>query len=135
MTQLDVSEDSGIISLKVNQACQFVFRNLEKKKYNLKLLEKQGKVSVTPKLLQELVIDLSDERDIMNGLKIVKLEINSTKRLNSEALNFSIFSAIFLCFSVLSLVRFDLAKQLVNNFIVTPFILIQNTFFSKKKLR
>ena len=35
----------------------------------MKILEKKGKVEQTPRLISEVTVDLSDERDINNGVK------------------------------------------------------------------
>lgn len=133
LVKVDEEEDNPVVSRQVNNACQFVYRNLEKRKYQVKVMEKQGKLSPNPKLLFEQVIDLSDERDVNNGLKTMKIEIGSLKRTAVDSLNYSIFSAIFLCIAVMSLFKFDLTVWLFNKFIASPISTLRKMFKPKRR--
>lgn len=133
LSKVDEEEENPAVIRQVNNACQFVYRNLEKRKYQVKVLEKQGKLSPNPKLLFEQVVDLSDEREINNGLRTLKAEIGNLKRISVDSLNYSIFSAIFLCLAVMSLFKFDLTVWLFNKLIAAPFASLRKLFKSKRR--
>jgi hypothetical protein len=90
-------------------------------------------MSTNSKLLYEYNVDLQDERDINNGLKIVKFHIENIKRNTVDSLNYSIFSAIFLCTAVVSLLKFDITVWVFNNVITVPYYFIRKYFGKNKK--
>jgi hypothetical protein len=109
-----------------------VYRNLEKKRYSVKVYEKQGKMSTNPKLILEQTIDLSDEREISGGVKILKLDIERIKRNAGDNLNYTIYSPIFLFMMVFSILKFDYTKWFWNNVLGFPFKLILNVFGQRR---
>ena len=108
----------------INNACQFVFRNLENKKYSIKIFEKQGKMSPNTKLVFEQNLDLKEDKEIRNGIRIVKADIFNQKRNMADSLSYSIYSPIFLAFMVMSFLKFEWAVKVVNYSMTAPFILI-----------
>jgi hypothetical protein len=129
---MDDEEDTSIKAKSVSNACQFVYRNLEKKRYQVKIYEKQGKMSSNPKLLLEQIIDLSDEREISGGVKILKLDIEKMKRNAGDNLNYTVYSPIFLFMMVFSILKFEYTKWLFNNVLSVPFGFIARIFGKKR---
>ncbi len=117
-----------VVTKQVSNACQFVFRNLDKKRYQIKVYEKQVKVSPNPKLLYDKTIDLSDEREISGGVKILKIEIESFKKSVSENLNYTIYSPILLFALVFSMLKYDYTVWIFNNVITLPFRMLGKIF-------
>ena len=132
LTKLDDEEDTGIKTKTVSNACQFVYRNLEKKRYGVKVYEKQGKMSPNPKLLLEQTIDLSDEREISGGVKILKLDIEKIKRNAGDNLNYTLFSPILLFMMVFSILKFEYSKWFFNNVLGFPFKIVSKLFWKRK---
>ncbi len=124
-------EDEAVRTQKVTNACQFVYRNLEKKRYAVKLFEKQGKMAPSPKLLLEQTIDLSDEREISGGVKILVLDVEKVKRNAGDNLNYTMYSPIFLFAMVFSILKYDYTKWIVNNVLFLPFNVIGKIFGRK----
>lgn len=132
LTKADDEEDNAPKTKQVNHACQFVYRNLEKRRYLIKVYEKQGKLSANPKFVMEQIIDLSDEREISGGVKILKLDIETLRKVSVDNLNYTIYSPIFLFTMVLSLLKLDYTIWIFNNVILVPFRII-NKLFSKRR--
>ena len=70
----------ALVIKNINNACQFVFRNIENKRFSLKIFEKQGKMSPNTKLVFEQILDLSNDPEIKNGIRIVKADILNQKK-------------------------------------------------------
>lgn len=133
LSKLDDEEDSSNVKTKyVSNACQFVYRNLEKKRYSVKVYEKQGKMSPNPKLILEQTIDLSDEREISGGVKILKLDIERIKRNAGDNLNYTIYSPIFLFMMVFSILKFEYTRWIWNNILGFPFKLIRKVLGKRR---
>jgi hypothetical protein len=128
LTKLDDEEEHAPLTKQVSNACQFVFRNLDKKRYLIKIYEKQVKNSSNPKLLFEKTIDLSDEREISGGVKILKIDIETFKKTVSENLNYTIYSPILLFALVFSLLKYDYTVWFFNNVISMPFKVMGKIF-------
>jgi hypothetical protein len=128
LTKLDDEEDNTPVVKQVSNACQFVFRNLDKKRYQIKVYEKQVKISPNPKLIYEKTIDLSDEREISGGVKILKIEIESLKRSVNENLNYTIYSPILLFALVFSFMKYEYTVWLFNNVVTKPVRIIGKIF-------
>jgi hypothetical protein len=131
LTKLDDEEDSNVLTKQVGNACQFVFRNLIKKRYQIKIFEKLNKANSNPKLLYEKTIDLSDEREISGGVKILKIEIETFKKSVSENLNYTIYSPILLFALVFSLLKYDYTVWIYNKVLAMPFRLLGKLFGRK----
>jgi hypothetical protein len=133
LTKADDEEENpnAIKTKSVSYACQFVYRNLEKKRYIVKVFEKQTKMSPNPKLLLEQTIDLSDDREISGGVKILKLDLETIRKNTADNLNYTVYSPIFLFIMVFSILKFDYTIWMFNNFITIPISFIANIF--KKK--
>ncbi len=132
MTKLDETEEEGrIITKPINNACQFVFRLLENKKYNVKVYEKQGKMSPNPKVLYEQNLDFADDSEIKNGIRLIKVNIGNLKRNLGDSLSYSIYSPIFLIFMVVSFLKFEWAVKGINYMMTAPFIIM--SFLMKKR--
>jgi len=135
LTRLDEEEEEGkMVSRPVNNACQFVLRNLENNKYNIKVFEKQGKMSPNPKLIFEKNIDLNDDVEINNGVRILKVNVENQKRNLGDNLAYSIYSPIFLIFMVVSLLKFEWAVKVFNYMMTAPFA-IMSFLMKRKKMR
>lgn len=124
LTKADDEEENPVKAKPVSNACQFVYRNLEKKRYIVKIYEKQGKMSPNPKLLLEQTIDLSDEREISGGVKILKLDIETKRKSNADNLNYTVYSPIFLFIMVFSILKFDYTVWFFNKFLAAPLAFI-----------
>ena len=109
-----------------------MLRNLDKKRYQLKVFEKQTKISLNPKLLYEKTIDLSDEREINGGVKILKIEIESYKKQVSESLNYTIYSPILLFALIFSMLKYEYTVWIFNNLIAVPFGIVGKLFAKKR---
>ena len=133
LSKLDDEEDSSNVKTKfVSNACQFVYRNLEKKRYGVKIFEKQGKMTISPKLILEQTIDLSDEREINGGVKILKLDIERLKRNAGDNLNYTVYSPVFLFMMVFSILKFEYTVWFWNNVLGFPFKLVKRLFGKKR---
>ncbi len=125
-------EDAPIKTKYINNACQFVYRNLEKKRYQVKVFEKQGKMNQYPKLLLEQIIDLSDEREISGGVKILKLDIETVKKNATDNLNYTVYSPIFLFLMVFSILKYEYTVWVFDNFVSKPLGMFGGVFGRKK---
>jgi hypothetical protein len=130
--KLDEEEDSVPKSKQINNACQFVFRHLDKKRYLVKVFEKQAKANTTPKMLYEYTVDLSDEREINGGVKIMKINIENSKKFAADNLNYTVYSPILLFTLVFCLLKLDYSIWIFQNVISKPFTFI-GKLFSKRR--
>ena len=129
---MDEEEEEGkMITKPVNNACQFVYRNLENKKYNIKVFEKQGKTSTNPKLIYEKNIDLKEDVEINNGVRIITVNVENQRRNPGDHLAYSIYSPIFLIFMVVSLLKFEWSVKVFNYTMTVPFTVM--SFLLKRK--
>jgi len=104
---------------------------LENKKYNIKVFVKQGKVSPNPKLIYEKNIDLNEDVEINNGVRILKVDVQNQKRNIGENLSYSIHSPIVLIIMVISLLKFEWALKIFNYMMTTPFTIL--SFLMKRR--
>lgn len=132
LTKLDDEEENSPVTKQVSNACQFAFRNMDKKRYLLKVYEKQAKISTNPKLVYEKTVDLSDEREINGGVKILKIDIETLKKSVGENLNYTLYSPVLLFALLFSLLKYDYTIWLFNNVIYMPFRII-GKFFGRRK--
>jgi hypothetical protein len=133
--KIDEEEEQVPVTRQVSQTCQIVFRNLEKRKYHLKLYEKQskGNVNSNPKMLLETFVDLAEERETTGGVRIVKLDIESAKKVSSESLTYSIFSPIFLFIMVISILKIEYTIIAINMLVIKPLKYIDCRRLCKRK--
>ena len=132
---MDEEEEEGkVVTKPMNNACQFVYRNLENKKYNIKVFEKQGKMSSNPKLIYEKNIDLNDDVEINNGVRILKVDVENQRRNLGDHLSYSIYSPIFLIFMVATLLKFEWAVKVFNYMMTAPFA-IMSFLMKRRKMR
>jgi len=122
----NTNEEEKTVIKNINNACQFVFRNIENKRFSLKIFEKQGKMSPNTKLVFEQILDLSNDPEIKNGIRIVKADILNQKKNLVDGLSYSIYSPIFLIFMVISFLKFEWAVKIVNYSMAAPFIFMSN---------
>jgi len=135
LTKLDEEDEEGKVVIRpLNNACQFVYRNLENKKYNIKVFEKQGKMSPNPKLIFEKKIDLNDDVEINNGVRILRVNVENQRRNLGDNLAYSIYSPIFLILMVVSLLKFEWAVKVFNYMMTTPFA-IMSFLMKRRKIR
>ena len=98
----------------------------------MKILEKKGKVEQTPRLISEVTVDLSDERDIYNGVKIVNLNISKVKGKNGDNLNYTIYSPLFLFLLICSILKWDFTLKVIDFVVVKPLDIVAG-FCDKKR--
>ena len=79
-------------------------------------------MSPNTKLVFETNIDLTNDTDIKNGIRIVKADIFNQRKNMADRLSYSIYSPFFLAFMVMSFLRFDWAVRIVNYSMAAPFI-------------
>ena len=65
-------------------------------------------------------MDLSDEREISGGVKVLKFDIEKTKRNMADNLNYTIYSPIFLFIMIIAILKFDHAVWLVSSIYSLP---------------
>ena len=114
LSRPEEGDDKIIKTVKLSNSCQFVFRNLEKAKYHFKLVERTSKIE---KVINEETVDLSDERDINNGVKILMINIENPKKNMGDNLNYTIYSPIFLFVMILSILKWDYTILFVTTYI------------------
>jgi hypothetical protein len=112
----DDEEENPVITKQVNNACQFVYRNLEKRKYLVKVYENQGKANNFQKLLQEITVDLSDEREINGGVKILKIDVENNKKNTGENYTYSINSVVLMVVVITLLIKPNFFFDVVDFF-------------------
>jgi hypothetical protein len=69
------------------------------------VFENPGKSNSFPKLLQETFVDLSDEREINGGVKILKLDIETNKKAFSDNYTYSINSLVLMVVVITLLIK------------------------------
>jgi len=129
--KVDEEDQAVLKSIGVSLSCQFVFRHLENMRYTIRVYEKAQKGNTIPKLLTEASFDLTDDREINGGVKILKLNVDKVKRNNSDNLNYTIYSPIFLFLMVFSILKYDYTMWVFNNILALPFTLINKVLPSK----
>jgi len=135
LTKRNENNESVVVTSKnLNYACQFLFRNLEKDTYTLKFFEKSTqKQNHPPKLFQTSELDLNNDTEINGGVYIMKLNVETNKKISVENLNYSIYSPIFLFLMVMSLLRFDYTVWVVNHAITLPFEILNKLCVRKRR--
>ena len=133
LTKPDEDDEHIIKVIPVSNACSFVFRNLDKVKYHLKILEKKGKIEQNSRLISEVTVDLSDERDIYNGVKIVNLNISKVKGKNTDSLNYTIYSPLFLFLLICAILKWDFTLKVIDFCVVKPLDLIAGVCDKRKR--
>lgn len=115
------NDENPIKIFPMFNSCQFVFRNLEKVKYHMRVYEKPTTKGVQgPRMIIESTVDLGDERDINNGVKIVVLQITKPTSSHGDNLNYTIYSPLFLFGIIFSVLKWDYTVWLFNSFILIP---------------
>ena len=78
-------------------------------------------MSPNPKMIYEKNIDLNDDQEINNGVRLLKVNVETKRRNLGENLSYSIYSPIFLILMVASLIKFDWAIKGFNYMMTVPF--------------
>lgn len=98
--------DSDVVETKkLLLSCQFIYNKLEKAKYQVKLIEKQGKALT--KVISDKVLDLSDDKDVNDGVKIHLVKIQKSKTSLQENINNTIFSPLIIALMVIGIFQWD----------------------------
>ena len=97
----------------------------------MKILEKKGKVEQIPRLINEVTVDLSDENNINNSVKIVNLNISKVKWKNCDILNYTI-SPLFLFLLICTILKWDFTLKVID-FVVVKSLDIIVGFRDKKR--
>ncbi|MCQ2817107.1 MAG: carboxypeptidase-like regulatory domain-containing protein [archaeon] len=111
----DEEESKAISTIGINGACQFAFRSLEKMKYLITIIEKGNQ-----KKILENIIDLSDEREINNGVKILHFDIDTNKKTQKENLNYTFYSPLLLFIVIISMLKWDYTVWIIKTFLIGP---------------
>jgi hypothetical protein len=102
----DPNEEDVIYPLrKMLMSCQFIMTKLEKAEYSIKLIEKQGKTLT--KVISEETIDLNDDKDISDGVRLHNVKLEKKKTSLQENLNNSIFSPIIIVILLIALIQWN----------------------------
>lgn len=121
LTKPDEDDETPINVATMLNSCQFIFRNLEKVKYHMKVYEKPTTKAVQgPRMIIESTVDLGDERDINNGVKLVILHISKPTSSYGDNLNYTIYSPLFLFALIFAVLKWDYAVWIFNVFILAP---------------
>ena len=72
-------------------------------------------------MVLETFVDLAEERETTGGVRIVKLDIETAKKVTTESLSYSIYSPIFLLIMVISILKIQYTLYIVNAIIIVPF--------------
>ena len=113
LSKPDVGDEHIIKTAQVSNACQFVFRNLDKEKYHFRIYEKSNKGNEVNKMIKEMTVDLANEKDILNGVKVLNFKIENIKKNNNDNLNYSIFSPLLLFIIMIASLQWDATKKSV----------------------
>lgn len=112
------TEETPVQTKKMLNSCQFIFTKLEKAPYQIKLIEKQGKALT--KVISEKVLDLSEDKDINDGVKVYNVNIQKSKSSLQENLNYSIFSPSIIAILLLAMFQWNntlwLLEKVVSKF-------------------
>lgn len=100
---------------KLLLSCQFIFPKLEKAKYQIKIIEKQGKTY--SKTLYDNLVDLTDEREVIDGVKTLSVKITKSKGRLQDQLNYSVFSPALICILLFLIFQWDLSLRFINKII------------------
>lgn len=91
-------------------------------------------MSSNPKLIYEKNIDLNDDVEINNGLRILTVDVENQRRNAGDNLAYSIYSPIFLILMVVSLLKFEWAVKVFNYMMTVPFT-VMSFLMKKRKIR
>ena len=117
MSKPDEGDEHILKTVKLSNSCQFVFRNLQKTKYHFRVIEKINNIE---KQLYETTVDLSDEREISNGVKTLLIDIEKSKKNTRNNLNYTIYSPLFLFIMILAILKWDITVVILNDYILFP---------------
>jgi len=95
-------------------SCQFIYPKLEKAQYQVKLIEKQGKVLTT--VLSDQILDLNDEMEVSDGVRLHMVNISKKKNSATENISHSIFSPTVLVIIILMLFQWKSVIWAFNYF-------------------
>ena len=130
MSKPDEGDEHILKTVKLSNSCQFVFRNLQKTKYHFRVIEK---VNTIEKQIYETTVDLSDERDISNGVKTLLVDIEKSKKNTGDNLNYTIYSPLFLFIMILVILKWDITVIILNDYILYPIQVVLVTLGLQKK--
>ena len=130
MSKPDEGDEHILKTVKLSNSCQFVFRNLQKTKYHFRVIEK---VNTIEKQIYETTVDLSDERDISNGVKTLLVDIEKSKKNTGDNLNYTIYSPLFLFIMILVILKWDITVIILNDYILSPIQVVLVTLGLQKK--
>ena len=117
MSKPDEGDEHILKTVKLSNSCQFVFRNLQKTKYHFRVIEKINNIE---KQIYETTVDLSDEREISNGVKTLLIDIEKSKKNIGDNLNYTIYSPLFLFIMILAILKWDITVVILNDYILFP---------------
>ena len=72
------------------------------------------------KQIYETTVDLSDEREISNGVKTLLIDIEKSKKNTGNNLNYTIYSPLFLFIMILAILKWDITVVILNDYILYP---------------
>ena len=130
MSKPDEGDEHILKTVKLSNSCQFVFRNLQKTKYHFRVIEKLNTIE---KQIYETTVDLSDERDISNGVKTLLVDIEKSKKNTGDNLNYTIYSPLFLFIMILAILKWDITLIILNDYILYPIQVVLVTLGLQKK--
>ena len=130
MSKPDEGDEHILKTVKLSNSCQFVFRNLQKTKYHFRVIEKLNTIE---KQIYETTVDLSDERDISNGVKTLLVDIEKSKKNTGDNLNYTIYSPLFLFIMILVILKWDITVIILNDYILYPIQAVLVTLGLQKK--
>ena len=78
------------------------------------------KINNIEKQLYETTVDLSDEREISNGVKTLLIDIEKSKKNTGNNLNYTIYSPLFLFIMILAILKWDITVVILNDYILYP---------------
>ena len=85
------------------------------------------------KQIYETTVDLSDERDISNGVKTLLVDIEKSKKNTGDNLNYTIYSPLFLFIMILAILKWDITLIILNDYILYPIQVVLVTLGLQKK--
>ena len=99
LKELNENEEKEATVKKMPFTCQFVLPKLDKTQYSIRLIEKQG--ATYTKTIYENTLDLNDDREVIDGVKLLEIKLTKSKGSLQDHLNYSIFSPAFICIMLL----------------------------------
>jgi hypothetical protein len=99
------TDNEVVETKKMLLSCQFIYNKLEKSKYQIKLIEKQGKALT--KVISDQTIDLTEDKDVNDGVKIHHVKIQKSKGSLQENINNTIFSPLIIALMVIGIFQWD----------------------------